>query len=68
MPKQIDEQDLEAIEQRIAACSKGIGITELEAALSSAGIIMNRRSLLRRMSILIESNRIRATGAFKGRV
>lgn len=29
---------------------------------------MNRRSLLRRLSILIESNRIRATGAFKGRV
>lgn len=29
---------------------------------------MNRRSLLRRLSILIESSRIRATGAFKGRV
>ena len=68
MPKQIDEQDLETIEQLIAACSKGIGITELETALSVAGIVMNRRSLLRRMSILIESNRIRATGAFKGRV
>jgi hypothetical protein len=68
VPKQIDELDLETIEQRIAACSKGIGITDLETALSAAGIIMNRRSLLRRMSILIESNRIRATGAFKGRV
>lgn len=68
MPKQIDEQDLETIEQLITACSKGIGITELETALSAAGIIMNRRSLLRRMSILIESNRIRATGAFKGRI
>ncbi len=68
MPKQIDEQDLEAIEQQIAAYSKGIGITELEAALSAAGIVMNRRSLLRRISTLIESNRIRATGAFKGRV
>ena len=68
MPKQIDEQDLETIEQLIAACSKGIGITELDTALSAAGIVMNRRSLLRRMSILIESNRIRATGAFKGRV
>ncbi|MBT0893414.1 Fic family protein [Geobacter hydrogenophilus] len=33
-----------------------------------AGIVMNRRSLLRRLSILIESSRIRATGAFKGRV
>ncbi|MSN24921.1 MAG: Fic family protein [Geobacter sp.] len=68
MPKQIDKQNLEAIEQQIAICSKGIGITELEAALSAAGIVMNRRSLLRRISILIESNRIRATGAFKGRV
>jgi hypothetical protein len=68
VPKQIDEQDLETIEQQIAAYSKGIGITELETALSAAGIVMNRRSLLRRMSILIESNRIRATGAFKGRV
>lgn len=68
MPKQIDEQDLEAIAQQIAVHSKGIGITELEAALSGIGIVMNRRSLLRRISILIESNRIRATGAFKGRV
>jgi hypothetical protein len=68
VPKQIDEQDFEAIEQQIAAYSKGIGITELEAALSTAGIVMNRRSLLRRISTLVESNRIRATGAFKGRV
>ncbi|MBW4054583.1 MAG: Fic family protein [Proteobacteria bacterium] len=68
MPKQIDEQDLETIEQLIAACSKGIGITELEAALSAVGIVMNRRSLLRRMNTLIDNNRIRATGAFKGRV
>jgi hypothetical protein len=68
VPKQIDGQDLEAIEQQIAIYSKGIGITELEAVLSAAGIVMNRRSLLRRISILIENNRIRATGAFKGRV
>lgn len=68
MPKQIDEQDLDAIEQLIAVYSKGIGITELESALSAVGVVMNRRSLLRRISTLIESNRIRATGAFKGRV
>lgn len=67
MPKQIDEQDLDAIEQQIVASSKGVGITELEAALAAVGVIMNRRSLLRRISILIDSNRIRATGAFKGR-
>jgi len=68
VPKHILEQDLKAIEQQIAVSHKGIGISELEAALATAGITMNRRSLLRRISILIESNRIRATGAFKGRV
>jgi len=68
VPKHIEEQDLKAIEQQIAVYSKGIGITELEAALSAVGIVMNRRSLLRRISTLIENNRIRATGAFKGRV
>jgi hypothetical protein len=68
VPKHIEEQDLKAIERQIAVYHKGIGITELEAALAAAGIVMNRRSLLRRMSILIENKRIRATGAFKGRV
>ncbi|AJE02131.1 Fic family protein [Geobacter pickeringii] len=68
MPKQIDEQDLDAIEQQIAVYSKGIGITELEIALAAVGVVMNRRSLLRRIGVLIENNRIRATGAFKGRV
>lgn len=68
MPKHIEEQDLKTIERQIAVYHKGIGITELEATLAAAGIVMNRRSLLRRMSILIENKRIRATGAFKGRV
>ena len=68
MPKVIAEQELQQIEDRIAAYPKGIGITELEAALSAAGMVMIRRSLLRRLSVLIENNRIRATGAFKGRV
>ncbi len=68
MPRLIAEHELKQIEDRIAAYPKGLGITELETALSAAGIVMIRRSLLRRLSILIESNRIRATGAFKGRV
>jgi Fic/DOC family len=68
VPKHITEQELKPIEQRIAAYPQGVGIADLEEALSAAGIIMNRRSLLRRLSMLIESNRIRATGAFKGRV
>jgi len=68
VPKHIEEQDVKAIERRIAAYHNGIGISELETALAAAGIAMNRRTLLRRMTILIESKRIRATGAFKGRV
>ncbi|GAB7024796.1 Fic family protein [Geotalea toluenoxydans] len=68
MPKHIAEEELRQIEERIAAYPHGVGITDLEEALSATGIVMNRRSLLRRLSILIESNRIRATGAFKGRV
>jgi hypothetical protein len=68
VPKHIHDQDLNSIEQQIAVCHKGIGISELEIYLAAAGIVMNRRSLLRRISILIESNHIRATGAFKGRV
>ena len=68
MPKHIEEQDLKAIEQQIAVYHKGIGISKLETALAASGIAMNRRALLRRMTILIESKRVRATGAFKGRV
>jgi hypothetical protein len=34
----------------------------------ASGIVMNRRSLLRRLNLLIERNRISATGDFKGRV
>jgi len=68
VPKLIAEQELKLIQERIAAYPKGIGITELEAALAAAEMVMIRRSLLRRLSILIENNRIRATGAFKGRV
>ena len=67
-PKLLAEQELQQIEDRIAAYPKGIGITELKAALAAAGIVMIRRSLLRRLSILIVNNRIRATGAFKGRM
>lgn len=68
MPKHIAEQELRQIEQRISAYPQGVGITDLEEALSVTGIVMNRRSLLRRLSMLIESSRIRATGAYKGRI
>lgn len=67
MPKHRVEQELRQIEQQIASNPQGIGITNLEKALSATGMTLNRRSLLRRLSVLIESDRIRATGAFKGR-
>lgn len=68
MPKQRAEHELRQIEQQIASYPQGVGITDLEKAISAAGIVLIRRSLLRRLTVLIESNRIRATGAFKGRV
>lgn len=68
MPKNSAEQELRQIEQQIASYPQGVGITDLEKALSAAGMVLNRRSLLRRLGVLIESNRIRATGVFKGRV
>lgn len=68
MAKRNAEQELRQIEQQIGSYPQGVGITDLEKALSAAGMVLNRRSLLRRLSVLIESNRIRATGVFKGRV
>jgi len=68
VPNHSAEQELRQIEQQIASYPHGVGITDLEKALSAAGMVLNRRSLLRRLSVLIESNRIRATGVFKGRV
>ncbi len=56
------------VERQIAAYPQGVGISELEEALSAAGVSLNRRTLLRRLSILIENKRIRATGVFKGRL
>lgn len=54
--------------RHIAAYPLGVGISELEKALSAAGVSLNRRTLLRRLSILIENKRICATGVFKGRL
>ncbi|WP_328753842.1 Fic family protein [Geomesophilobacter sediminis] len=68
MPKHSAEQELRQIEQQLASYPQGIGISDLEKVLSAAGMVLNRRSLLRRLGVLIESHRIRATGLFKGRV
>lgn len=68
MPKRVAEQELNQIERQLTAFSDGVGIAELEAALSGAGIVIKRRSLLRRLNLLIESRRITASGVLKGRL
>ncbi|MBT1073944.1 Fic family protein [Geobacter grbiciae] len=68
MAKQIPEQELIPIERQIAASPKGVSISELEAGLASMGYIINRRTLLRRLTILVEQNRIIASGVLKGRI
>jgi hypothetical protein len=68
MPKTVDEQELNQIERQVAAFPGGVGIAELEAALAAAGIVVNRRSLLRRLNLLIENGRIGASGVLKGRL
>jgi hypothetical protein len=52
VPKHSAEQELRQIEQQIASYLQGVGITGLEKALSAAGMVLNRRSLLRRLSVL----------------
>jgi Fic family protein/predicted small lipoprotein YifL len=66
--RQIPEQELTPIERQIAASPQGVSISELEAALASVGVFINRRTLLRRLTVLIEQNRIIATGVLKGRL
>lgn len=68
MPRTVDEQELNQIERQVAAFPGGVGITELDKALAAAGIIINRRSLLRRLNLLIASGRIGASGVLKGRL
>ena len=68
MAKQIPEQELIPIERKISANPQGISISGLEAALVSVGVVINRRTLLRRLTVLIEHNRITATGVLKGRL
>ena len=40
------------VERQIAAYQQGVGISELEEALSATGVPLNRRTLLRRLSEL----------------
>lgn len=66
MPKRIDEQELADIERHIAAHPEALGIGKLLSALAADGIIINRRTLLRRLDSLIAAQRIQASGTRKG--
>ena len=68
MPKKVPEQDLIAIERQVAAFPNGVGMAELEASLAASGSVIHRRSLQRRLTLLIENGRIGAAGPLKGRV
>lgn|GEM_PF-3612087 len=68
MTRQVPEQELTPIECQIAANPQGVSISELVAVLASVGVIINRRTLLRRLTVLIEHNRIIGTGVLKGRL
>jgi hypothetical protein len=68
MPKEVPEQDLISIERQVSAFPKGVGMAELEASLAASGHVIHRRSLQRRLTLLIENRRITAAGVLKGRV
>ena len=68
MPKIVPEHDLISIEREIAAFPNGVGLAALEASLAASGVAIQRRSLQRRLTLLIENGRIAAAGALKGRV
>jgi hypothetical protein len=66
MPKRIGEQELADIERHIAAYPEAIGIGKLLSALAADGIVINQRTLLRRLDSLIAAQRIQASGTRKG--
>jgi len=43
-------------------------MSDLEAELAAVGLIINRRTLLRRLTLLIKQNQVIATGVLKGRL
>ena len=65
MPKIVPEQDLISIEREVAAFPNGVGLAALEASLAASGVAIQRRSLQRRLTLLIENGRIAAAGALK---
>lgn len=68
MSKDAGKLELAQIERFIAAKPDGLGISELEGALAANGVVINRRTLLRRLNALVDQKRIVAEGVLKGRV
>ncbi|MGD8257714.1 MAG: Fic family protein, partial [Desulfobacterales bacterium] len=63
MPKYISNRDLSPIETILAARPEGWGIGEIEKALKSQGMSLNRRTLQRRLALLEKQGRIQIVGA-----
>jgi hypothetical protein len=64
MPKQIPEQELDAIVAVVAAQSKGMPVS---AILEDLSAVLEKRTLQRRLALLVERKRLIAEGVGKGR-
>jgi hypothetical protein len=63
MPKYVSDRDLFPIETVLAAQPGGWGIGEIEKALKDQGLLLNRRTLQRRLALLEKQGRIQIVGA-----
>src|SRR5690242_4455184 len=62
------EEQLTLIGQLVEAYPEGIGMGDLKQECCSAGLGISTRSLLRRLDLLIEDDRICARGIGRGRI
>lgn len=68
MTKDIADRELSLIEQCVSGHPEGIGVSGLEVELSRHGLAMQRRTLLRRLAVLHDMDRIALVGEKKGRI
>lgn len=68
MTKDIANRQLSLIEQCVSGHPEGIGVSGLEVELSRHGLAMQRRTLLRRLAVLHDMDRIALVGEKKGRI
>ncbi|KAB0672479.1 Fic family protein [Oryzomonas sagensis] len=62
------DNELTLIEKCIAGHQEGVGVSVLEAELSVQGLVIQRRTLLRRLAVLHDWGRIALVGEKKGRI